>query len=153
MNVQYPSQGAHPFAPQHPASVLPPVVASTQRANSRKSRRRTIFGALVIGAAVASMVGCSNLTGQSGRPGKANSADSKESSSLVGACTRNSGTIANPDMVKVDCQSAEAEYKVIQEYDGTLDTARCDLDKYSAYTEIDPAGGKYLYCLQSLKGE
>jgi hypothetical protein len=46
--------------------------------------------------------------------------------SAVGDCLYNKGTNSAPDLAKVDCSSADAEFKILGKFKDTSDDSKCD---------------------------
>ncbi|MET9130551.1 LppU/SCO3897 family protein [Streptomyces antibioticus] len=97
-----PQQGAVPFAPVPPA---PPA-----RRFSKKLLR--IVGIIVL----AIIIGV--VKWQMGKT------DAETTS--VGSCMYNKGTQISPDLKTVDCSSSDAKYKVVEKFDNTSDSKKCE---------------------------
>lgn len=46
--------------------------------------------------------------------------------SAVGDCLHNKGTNSSPDLVKADCSSGDAEFKILGKFDDTSDDSKCE---------------------------
>ncbi|NUV64012.1 hypothetical protein [Streptomyces sp. CAI-85] len=97
-----PQQGTAPFAPVPPA---PPA-----RRFSKKLLR--IVGIIVL----AIIIGV--VKWQMGKT------DAETTS--VGSCMYNKGTQISPDLKTVDCSSSDAKYKVVEKFDNTSDSGKCE---------------------------
>ncbi|MFB7461048.1 hypothetical protein [Streptomyces sp. NPDC056188] len=70
----------------------------------------------------------------------------------VGACLHNKGTDSNADLKEVDCSSGEAEYKVIQKFDGSSDENKCESVKGWTVSYVQSGGGHdVVLCLTETK--
>ncbi|MEW2391296.1 hypothetical protein AB0933_23395 [Streptomyces venezuelae] len=52
-------------------------------------------------------------------------------STSVGSCMHNKGTEIRPDLEEVDCSSSDSEFKVVEKFDGTSDSSKCETVKTS----------------------
>lgn len=69
----------------------------------------------------------------------------------VGACMHNDGNDAKPDLNEVDCSSSQAQYKVVQKFDGTSDDSKCESvqDATISYYQIGN-GHNVVLCLKDV---
>ncbi|MFI1729168.1 hypothetical protein ACH40E_08015 [Streptomyces acidicola] len=44
----------------------------------------------------------------------------------MGSCMHNEGTQSSPELNTVECSSGDAEYKVVEKFDGTSDSSKCE---------------------------
>ncbi|MFJ8335134.1 hypothetical protein [Streptomyces sp. NPDC094437] len=44
----------------------------------------------------------------------------------VGSCMHNKGSVSSADLETVDCSSSDAQYKVVEKFDGTSDSNKCE---------------------------
>ncbi|MET9731796.1 hypothetical protein ABZZ79_14415 [Streptomyces sp. NPDC006458] len=70
----------------------------------------------------------------------------------VGACLHNKGSMTQADLETVDCTSSNAEYKVIEKFDDTSDTDKCNTVKETevAYYQTGE-GHDVVLCLKAVK--
>ncbi|MFI1681600.1 MULTISPECIES: hypothetical protein [unclassified Streptomyces] len=52
-------------------------------------------------------------------------------STSVGSCMHNKGTQIRPELEEVDCGSSDSEFKVVEKFDGTSDSSKCETVKTS----------------------
>ncbi|MEV0253317.1 hypothetical protein AB0H82_03445 [Streptomyces sp. NPDC050732] len=52
-------------------------------------------------------------------------------SAAVGSCMHNEGTQFSPKLKEVDCSSSDSEFKVVEKFDGTSDSNKCQTVKNS----------------------
>jgi hypothetical protein len=70
----------------------------------------------------------------------------------VGACMHNDGTDSNADLQEVDCSSGDAQYKVVQKFDGSSDENKCQAVKDATISYIQSGGGHdVVLCLKETK--
>ncbi|MEU8620142.1 hypothetical protein [Streptomyces sp. NPDC048623] len=71
------------------------------------------------------------------------------STAEVGSCVHNKGSEMFPNVVVVDCSSAEADYRVAERHDSGY--AHCDQSRYAEYSETGRRG--FTLCLAPLGEE
>ncbi|MEW2406726.1 LppU/SCO3897 family protein [Streptomyces griseoviridis] len=96
----------HPGFPQQGAPVPPPR-------GRRVSKTLIRVGAFVVLAIVLAVV-------------KFYVFQSDAETTSVGSCMHNDGSQTKPDLKTVDCSSSEAQFKVVEKFDGTSDDSRCE---------------------------
>jgi hypothetical protein len=134
----FPQQQGAPYPPQQGAPVPPPA-RPAGRAGKKAVR---IIGAIV----VAIIVGIIKF----GIGWWASETDAETTS--VGSCMHNDGTTANPDLDEVDCSSSEAQYKVVQKFDGTSDDSKCEAVKEATISYYQYGNGhNVVLCLKETK--
>lgn len=71
----------------------------------------------------------------------------------VGACLHNEGTETSPDLNEVDCGSGNAEFTVVEKFDGTSDDTKCEaVTKEWTVSYIQSGGGHdVVLCLKETK--
>ncbi|MEU3981547.1 hypothetical protein AB0F77_15805 [Streptomyces sp. NPDC026672] len=127
----FPNQGA-PGAP-----VPPPAPA---RRGSKKALR--ILGVIV----VAVIIGLVKFGA-----GWFFTRDDAETTS-VGSCMHNKGSYSSPDLNEVDCSSGDAQYKVVQKFDGSTDTNKCETVSDATISYVQYGGGHdVVLCLKETK--
>ncbi|MGW5608321.1 LppU/SCO3897 family protein [Streptomyces sp. NPDC003753] len=133
-------QGAPAFPQQQGAPApLPPQAGPGKRASKKAIR---IIGAIVI----AVIIGVIKFGA-----GWFLTRDDAETTS-VGSCMHNDGTNSKPDLKDVDCSSSNAQYKVVQKFDGTSDENKCQGVKDATISYIQYGGGHdVVLCLNELK--
>ncbi|GHK03588.1 hypothetical protein SY2F82_53850 [Streptomyces sp. Y2F8-2] len=129
-----------PFPQQQGAPApLPPQAGPGKRASKKAIR---IIGAIVI----AVIIGVIKFGA-----GWFLTRDDAETTS-VGSCMHNDGTNSKPDLKDVDCSSSNAQYKVVQKFDGTSDENKCQGVKDATISYIQYGGGHdVVLCLNELK--
>jgi hypothetical protein len=60
--------------------------------------------------------------------------------SAVGDCLHNKGTNSAPDLAKVDCSSADAEFKILGKFKDTSDDSKCDTVAKTEVSYIQSGG-------------
>jgi len=66
----------------------------------------------------------------------------------AGDCLHNSGTFTHPDMSIVDCSGSDADYLVLDRFEGTTDESRCDYYRNTSLVYIMERGStRHLLCL------
>ncbi|MFJ4513339.1 hypothetical protein [Streptomyces sp. NPDC088816] len=137
----YPPQAPYaPFPQQQGAPVPPPVPPK-----SGGKKARGILGTMgLIAAAVLVKLGIGWLFSQ------AETTDAETTS--VGACLHNKGTDSKADLKEVDCSSGEAEYKVVEKFDGSSDENKCESVKGWTVSYVQSGGGHdVVLCLTETK--
>ncbi|GAA3806510.1 hypothetical protein ACFS5L_30235 [Streptomyces phyllanthi] len=117
-----PPQGQNPFAsqpdqpgaPQQGASFGAPVPPPAPAKRFSKTLLR-IGGFIVIAIVIAL--------------GKWYLGQSDAETTSVGSCMHNEGSQSSPDLQTVDCSSSDAEYKVVEKFDNTSDSSKCEAVK------------------------
>ncbi|OIJ91952.1 LppU/SCO3897 family protein [Streptomyces colonosanans] len=70
----------------------------------------------------------------------------------VGACMHKKGTDSNPDLKEVDCSSSDAQYKVVEKFDGSKDQDKCENVKDAEFSFVQYGGGHdVVLCLKENK--
>ncbi|WP_432056504.1 LppU/SCO3897 family protein [Streptomyces sp. bgisy022] len=70
----------------------------------------------------------------------------------VGSCMQNEGTQFKPDLKSVDCSSGDAEYKVVEKFDGTSDSDKCKTVPDAPIAYYQTGGGhEVVLCLKDIK--
>ncbi|MFD0505446.1 hypothetical protein ACFQ0G_26240 [Streptomyces chiangmaiensis] len=73
-------------------------------------------------------------------------------STSVGSCMHNAGTDSNADLKEVDCSSSQAQYKVVQKFDGSSDENKCQNVEAATISYIQSGGGHdVVLCLKETK--
>lgn len=126
----FPNQGAPaPIPPQAPA-----------KRGSKKALR--IVGTIIVAIIV--------LGVKFGIGWWASETDAETTS--VGACMHNDGTDSNAKLNEVDCSSSDAQYKVVQKFDGSSDDSKCQDVKASTIAYVQSGGGHdVVLCLAETK--
>ncbi|MFE9311482.1 hypothetical protein ACFYM5_28095 [Streptomyces sp. NPDC006706] len=123
----YPPQAPYaPFPQQQGAPVPPPVPPK-----SGAKKALGIIGAVVFAIAI--------LLVKFGIGWWFSQNDAETTS--VGSCLHNKGTDSSPDLKEVDCSSSEAEFKVVQKFDGSSDEDKCEGVKGWTISYIQSGGG------------
>ncbi|MER6121180.1 hypothetical protein ABT173_00460 [Streptomyces sp. NPDC001795] len=135
-----PPQGPYaPFPNQGAPAPVPPQAGPGKRASKKAVR---IIGAIVI----AVIVGVIKFGA-----GWFLTRDDAETTS-VGACMHNDGTDNNAKLKEVDCSSGDAQYKVVQKFDGSSDENKCQDVKAATIAYIQSGGGHdVVLCLKETK--
>jgi hypothetical protein len=142
----YPQQHPYPPFPQQQGAPapLPPQAGPGKRAGKKAIG---IVGAVVVGAIVLAVVIGVIKFGA----GWFLARDDAETTS-VGSCMHNDGTDSKPDLKDVDCSSSNAQYKVVQKFDGSSDENKCQGVKDATISYIQYGGGHdIVLCLNELK--
>ncbi|MFF4861735.1 LppU/SCO3897 family protein [Streptomyces sp. NPDC002405] len=123
----YPPQAPYaPFPQQQGAPVPPPVPPK-----SGAKKALGIIGAVVFAIAI--------LLVKFGIGWWFSQNDAETTS--VGSCLHNKGTDSSPDLKEVDCSSSDAEFKVVQKFDGSSDEDKCEGVKGWTISYIQSGGG------------
>ncbi|MEU6256531.1 hypothetical protein [Streptomyces sp. NPDC047043] len=70
----------------------------------------------------------------------------------VGSCMHNDGSNTNPDLKEVDCSSTDAQYEVVQKFDGSSDDSKCEAVTAATISYIQYGGGHdVVLCLKETK--
>lgn len=68
----------------------------------------------------------------------------------VGSCMHNNGTDSSPDLKEVDCSSSDAQYTVVQKFDGSSDDSKCQDVKDATISYVQSGGGHdVVLCLKT----
>ncbi|MGW2930939.1 LppU/SCO3897 family protein [Streptomyces sp. NPDC001156] len=136
-----PPQGA-PYAPfpnQGAPAPIPPQAGPSKRGGKKALRIVGIIAVIVIGAAVKFGIGFWF-------------SETDAETTSVGSCMHNDGTDNNADLKEVDCSSSDAQYKVVQKFDGSSDENKCQNVKDASISYIQSGGGHdVVLCLQETK--
>ncbi|MHC5906158.1 LppU/SCO3897 family protein [Streptomyces sp. S6] len=147
-----PPQGQNPFAQQpapmgqtqpygqYPGQGAPVPPPAPPKRNKKLVRVLSTVGLIVV--AIVVKVGI----------GMVFSSDTEAEGTSVGACMYNKGDNKdNVDLVEVDCTSSQAKYKVVQKFDDTSDSSKCEAVKEAtiSYYQIG-AGHNVVLCLKDV---
>lgn len=137
-----PPQGQNPFAQNQPAAPAPGAFgAPTPPPAPQKRVSKTL---LRIGAfiAVAILIAL----------GKWYFGQTDAETTSVGSCMHNEGTQSSPDLKEVDCSSSDAKYKVVEKFDDTSDSSKCEAVKEAeiSYYQVGE-GHNVVLCLKEVK--
>ncbi|MBT3151725.1 hypothetical protein HTV45_12650 [Streptomyces sp. CHD11] len=71
----------------------------------------------------------------------------------VGSCMHNKGTQVAPDLKGVDCSSSDAQYKVVEKFDDTSDSDKCEAVKEAtiSYYQTGDSSHNVVLCLKEVK--
>ncbi|MEU6123317.1 hypothetical protein [Streptomyces sp. NPDC047123] len=70
----------------------------------------------------------------------------------VGSCMHNEGTQFSPDLKEVDCSSSESEFEVVEKFDNTSDSDKCEAVKTSEIAYYQQGKGhNVVLCLKKTK--
>ncbi|MFJ3667959.1 hypothetical protein ACIPSE_16055 [Streptomyces sp. NPDC090106] len=108
-----PQGGGNPFAqgaPQGGAPYAPVPPTPPTRRFSKKALR--IVGFIVIAILIA--------------VGKWYVGQTDAETTSKGSCMHNEGTQTSPDLKTVDCSSSDSQYKVVEKFDNTSDSNKCE---------------------------
>ncbi|MEU7054536.1 hypothetical protein [Streptomyces sp. NPDC046197] len=137
-----PQQPYAPF-PQQQGAPVPPPPAPAKRAGKKALR---VIGAIVVFVIVAML-----KFGVGFGLGWFFNRDDAETTS-VGACMHNDGTDNKADLKEVDCSSADAQYKVVQKFDGSTDEDKCKAVTDATISYVQYGGGHdVVLCLKEAK--
>ncbi|GAA4795813.1 LppU/SCO3897 family protein [Streptomyces ziwulingensis] len=69
----------------------------------------------------------------------------------AGSCMHNEGTQASPDLKTVDCSSGDAQYKVVEKFEDTSDSGKCEAVKEAeiSYYQVGD-GHDVVLCLKEI---
>ncbi|MEV7194955.1 hypothetical protein AB0N81_24575 [Streptomyces sp. NPDC093510] len=121
----YPPQGQNPYGqpgvtqpytPYNQGGPVPPPPAAPRRRGGKKLLLR-IGGFIVVAILIA--------------VGKFVLGKSDAETISVGSCMHNEGTQISPDLKEVDCSSSDSEFEVVEKFDGTSDSSKCETVKTS----------------------
>ncbi|WP_438303498.1 LppU/SCO3897 family protein [Streptomyces sp. HUAS TT11] len=136
-----PPQGA-PYAPfpnQGGPAPVPPQPGPAKRGGKKALR---IVGIIVVALIVAGI--------KFGIGWFMSETDAETTS--VGSCMHNAGTESSADLKEVDCSSSEAQYKVVQKFDGSSDENKCQNVEAATISYIQSGGGHdVVLCLKETK--
>ncbi|MGA4850005.1 LppU/SCO3897 family protein [Streptomyces sp. G5(2025)] len=136
----YPPQPGQPTAPQQPYPAFnqgAPVPAPAAPRRGKKLLLR-IGGFILVAILIA--------------VGKWYLGKSDAESIAVGSCMHNEGTMGQPEMNEVDCSSSDAEFKVVEKFDGTSDADKCEAVKASELAYFQQGKGHdVVLCLKRAK--
>ncbi|WP_189311388.1 DUF3824 domain-containing protein [Streptomyces brasiliensis] len=135
-----PQQPYAPFPNQGAGAPVPPPAAPPKR--SKKAVR--IIGAIVVFIVIAAV-----KFGIGFGIGLLDKEDAETTS--AGASMHNNGTESSPDLKEVDCTSSDAQYKVVQKFDDSTDTSKCEsvTESTIAYVQYR-TGHKVVLCLKGV---
>ncbi|MGW3117977.1 LppU/SCO3897 family protein [Streptomyces sp. NPDC001107] len=153
-SAPYPPQGGYPQQPGQPGvppqapyapfpnqggAPVPPPAPAGKRMGKKAIR---IIGAIV----VAVIVGLLKFGA-----GWFLTRDDAETTS-VGACMHNDGSNKDPELKEVDCSSSEAQYKVVQKFDGSSDDSKCEAVTEATISYVQYGHGHdVVLCLKDAK--
>lgn len=132
-----PQQAPYAPFPDQGAPVPPPAPA-------RRGRKKMIriIGTVIVGIVVLAL--------KFGLGWFASETDAETTS--VGSCMHNDGTDSNADLNEVDCSSSDAQYKVVQKFDGSSDENKCKDVTEATISYIQSGGGHdVVLCLKEAK--
>ncbi|MBC2865879.1 LppU/SCO3897 family protein [Streptomyces mexicanus] len=136
----YPPQQPYAPFPQQQGAPLPPPPAPAGKRMGKKAVR--IVGAIVVAVIVALL---------KFGAGWFLTRDDAETTS-VGSCMHNEGTMTKPDLNEVDCSSGEAQYTVVQKFDGSTDEDKCQSVADATISYVQYGGGHdVVLCLKETK--
>ncbi|MEU7581767.1 hypothetical protein AB0B50_29685 [Streptomyces sp. NPDC041068] len=73
-------------------------------------------------------------------------------STTVGSCMHNKGTQISPDLEEVDCSSSDSEFEVVEKFDNTSDSTKCEAVKTSEIAYYQQGKGhNVVLCLKETK--
>ncbi|MEU6823913.1 hypothetical protein ABZ921_25050 [Streptomyces atriruber] len=73
-------------------------------------------------------------------------------STTVGSCMHNKGTQFSPDLEEVDCSSSDSEFEVVEKFDNTSDSDKCEAVKTSEVAYYQSGKGhNVVLCLKKTK--
>ncbi|MFF9626553.1 hypothetical protein [Streptomyces griseosporeus] len=79
------------------------------------------------------------------------SRDDAETTS-VGSCMHNKGNDSDPDLEEVDCSAGNAQYKVVEKFNFTSDSSKCETVKDATISYYQSGGGhSVVLCLKEVK--
>ncbi len=138
----YPVPQGQPGMPQQPypafnqGGPVPPP-APTRRGGGKKLVLR-IVGFIVVAILIA--------------VGKWQFSKSDAESTSVGSCMHNKGTQFSPDLEEVDCSSSDSEFEVVEKFDNTSDSDKCEAVKTSEIAYYQSGKGhNVVLCLKKTK--
>ncbi|QEV19062.1 LppU/SCO3897 family protein [Streptomyces alboniger] len=139
----YPPQPGQQGIPQQPypaynqGGPVPPPAAPSRGGRAKKFILR-IVGFILVAILIA--------------VGKWYFGQSDAETTSVGSCMHNKGTQGTPDLEEVDCSSSDAEFKVVEKFDDTSDSTKCEAVKTSEIAYYQQGKGHNLVlCLKRTK--
>ncbi|KPI07775.1 hypothetical protein OK074_3850 [Actinobacteria bacterium OK074] len=109
--------GQQPYPPQQqPYAPFPqqgPPVPPAKPRGKKAIRIVAVIAIAIVGTAVKFGIGW-----------VMNRSDAETTS--VGSCMHNDGTFSKPDLNTVDCSSGDSQYKVLDKFDNSSDTSKCE---------------------------
>ncbi|MFF1377760.1 hypothetical protein [Streptomyces sp. NPDC058308] len=130
-----PGMPQQPYPPHNQGGPVPPPAAPRGRGKKLLLR---IGGFILVAILIA--VGKTML----------NKSDAESTS--VGSCMHNEGTQFSPDLKEVDCSSSESEFKVVEKFDDTSDSDKCEAVKTSEVAYYQSGKGhNVVLCLKKTK--
>ncbi|MGW3493276.1 LppU/SCO3897 family protein [Streptomyces sp. NPDC001020] len=102
-----------PFPNQGAPAPVPPQTEPSKRSGKKAVR---LIGTLVVAVIVIGL--------KFGVGWYLNRNDAETTS--VGACMHNDGSNSDPKLKEVDCSSGDAQYKVVEKFDGSKDMDKCE---------------------------
>ncbi|BBC34680.1 hypothetical protein SGFS_059740 [Streptomyces graminofaciens] len=134
------AQPGQPGAPQQPYAPFPGQGAPVPPPAKSKKLVRFLGIVVVVIVGLAVKFGIGWFMGQT---------DAETTS--VGACMHNDGTNTTPDLNEVDCSDSGAEYKVVEKFDDTSDSTKCESVKEAELSYYQVGGGhNVVLCLKSV---
>ncbi|MGW2224121.1 LppU/SCO3897 family protein [Streptomyces formicae] len=130
----YPPQQGAPYPPHQGGPVPPPA------APSRKGRKLLLrIGGFILVAIIIGVV-------------KWQMGKSDAETISVGSCMHNNGTQISPDLKEVDCSSSDSEFEVVEKFDNTSDSNKCEAVKTSEIAYYQQGKGHdVVLCLKKAK--
>ncbi|MFH8608569.1 hypothetical protein ACH4D5_13925 [Streptomyces sp. NPDC018029] len=156
--IPYPPQGQNPYGQQAPAAPYPPqqgqpgatqpyppynqggpVPPAPAAPRGRGKKLLLRIGGFILVAILIAV-------------GKWYLGKSDAESTSVGSCMHNEGTQISPDLKEVDCSSSDAEFEVVEKFDGTSDSNKCKAVKTSEIAYYQQGKGhNVVLCLKETK--
>ncbi|MEV5987281.1 hypothetical protein AB0L85_20010 [Streptomyces sp. NPDC052051] len=135
-----PPQGPYaPFPNQGAPAPMPPQAGPGKRVSKKAMR---IIGTIIVAVLVLGL--------KFGAGWFLNRSDAETTS--VGACMHKTGTGNNINLDEVDCSSSDAEYKVVEKFDGTDDREKCKPVEDAEFAYFQSGGGHdVVLCLKTNK--
>ncbi|MFC4328620.1 hypothetical protein ACFPC0_12385 [Streptomyces andamanensis] len=135
----YPPQQPYAPFPQQQGAPVPPPAPAGKRLGKKAIR---IIGVIVVAVIIALL---------KFGAGWFLTRDDAETTS-VGSCMHNDGTMTKADLKEVDCSSANAQYKVVEKFDGSTDTDKCKTVTDATISYVQYGGGHdVVLCLKEAK--
>ncbi|MCN9242046.1 hypothetical protein NGF19_14815 [Streptomyces sp. RY43-2] len=135
-----PPQGPYaPFPNQGAPAPMPPQAGPGKRVSKKAMR---VIGTIIVAVLVIGL--------KFGAGWFLNRNDAETTS--VGACMHQEGTTSDPDLKEVDCSSSDAQYKVVEKFDGSKDQDKCEGVKDAEFAYFQYGGGHdVVLCLKTNK--
>ncbi|MEV0219450.1 hypothetical protein [Streptomyces sp. NPDC050704] len=125
-----------PYPPFQQGAPMPPPPAPPAR---RVSKTMLRIGAFIVVAILIAV-------------GKWWFGQSDAETTSVGSCMHNEGSQSTPDLKTVDCSSSDAEYKVVEKFEDTSDSKKCETVKKATISYYQTGDGHdVVLCLNEVK--